>query len=88
MKRRLDCLSGVSGWTPHDLRRTQATRMAETLKVPQYVIDLIHNHKASGGSQVSKIYNRYGYLDEQSAALDAWADYLSAHVARSEGHAA
>lgn len=80
MKGRLDRLSGVTGWTPHDLRRTQATRMAEALKVPQNVIDLIHNHKASGGSQVSRIYNRYGYLDEQTTALQDWSSYLSTRI--------
>lgn len=56
--------------------------MAEVLKVPQSVIDLIHNHKASGGSQVARIYNRYGYLDEQADALNGWASYLEERVVR------
>lgn len=46
-------------WTPHDLRRTVATRIAEQLGVGgEQLIKRVLGH--SDGS-VTAIYNRYGY---------------------------
>jgi integrase len=50
-KRRIDLLSGVSGWTLNDLRRTAATRMA-AMKVPIHIVELILNHRAKSLSGV------------------------------------
>jgi integrase len=68
-------------WQPHDLRRTMSTRMAGDLKVPEHIADRILNHgsrKANG--VVAKIYNRYEYLDERRAALQAWGSYVEGLV--------
>ena len=72
-KRRLDKLSGVTGWRLHDLRRTAGTNMAR-LKVADSTISRVMNH-AEGG--VTRIYRRYGYLDEKRDALDKWSDRLA-----------
>ena len=74
-KRKLDQISGVTGWTLHDLRRTAATGMAQ-LKVPLHVIELVLNHRSKSLSGVAGIYNRHEYLDEQRAALERWARHL------------
>lgn len=63
-------------WTPHDLRRTVATRLAEQLGVGgEQLIKRVLGH--ADGS-VTAIYNRYGYVKEMRAALEAWAADLKA----------
>jgi integrase len=74
-KRKLDQISGVTGWTLHDLRRTAATGMAQ-LKVPVHIIELVLNHRAKSLSGVAGIYNRHEYLDEQRDALELWARHV------------
>jgi integrase len=60
------------GWRFHDLRRTSGTGMAR-LGVPTSTISRVLNHKEGG---VTKIYARYGYLDEKRDALDRWARHV------------
>ena len=63
-------------WSPHDLRRTVATRLAEQLGVGgEQTIRRVLGH--SDGS-VTAIYNRYGYVKEMRAVLHAWAEELCA----------
>jgi integrase len=62
--------SGVT-WTPHDLRRTFATRVAEL--TPPHVVEKLLNHSIQG---VAAIYNRHDYRDERIAATVAWSDAL------------
>ncbi len=67
-KARIDTLSGVEGWTLHDLRRSAATHMARLGVAPKYV-EMVLGHATEG---VAGIYNRYEYLTEKRAALDLW----------------
>ena len=67
-KARLDKLSEVADWTLHDLRRSAATHMAR-LGVQQEHIERVLGHVIEG---VAGTYNRYSYLPEKRAALDAW----------------
>jgi len=63
-------------WTPHDLRRTVATRIAEQLGVGgEQLIKRVLGH--ADGS-VTAIYNRYGYVKEMRAVLERWAADLTA----------
>lgn len=63
-------------WTPHDLRRTVATRIAEQLGVGgEQLIKRVLGH--ADGS-VTAIYNRYGYVKEMRAVLERWAAGLIA----------
>jgi len=63
---------GIDHFTPHDLRRTAATFMAESGE-PDAVIDAILNHVKQG---VIKVYNKYRYDKEKQAALESWARRL------------
>lgn len=57
-------------YTPHDLRRTCATRLAD-LGVPPHVIELYLGHKLP---PIMRIYNTHEYLPERLDASKAWAD--------------
>jgi integrase len=86
-KRTLD--SRIAGkplahWTPHDLRRTAATRMAE-LGVQPHIIEAVLNHVSGHKGGVAGIYNRATYDTEKREALNLWAERVSALV---EGRAA
>lgn len=59
---------GIDHFTPHDLRRTAATFMAEMGTMDE-VIDAILNHAKQG---VIKVYNQYRYDKEKQAALETW----------------
>jgi integrase len=67
----------IPEWRVHDLRRTCGTGMAR-LGVDSTTISRILNH-AEGG--VTKIYNRYSYLDEKRSALDLWSTHIESLVA-------
>ena len=58
--------------TPHDLRSTMATKMAD-LGVEPYVIEKCLNHKMAG---VLDIYNRGTYVPEKARAYRLWTKYL------------
>lgn len=66
-------------WTPHDLRRTCATRMAD-LGVLPHVIEAVLNHVSGHKSGVAGIYNRALYEPEKRQALVLWADHLQSIV--------
>jgi integrase len=72
----LDNVSGVSGWTLHDIRRTVATRLAE-MGVAPHVIERLLNHTTGQISGVAAIYNRARYLDEMRQALELWENHLT-----------
>jgi integrase len=65
----------VAPWRLHDLRRTASTGMAR-LGHPIHVVEAVLNHAAGTVSGVAAIYNRYQYLNEKRAALEAWAAHL------------
>jgi integrase len=59
-------------FTPHDLRRTCATRLAD-LGVMPHVIEKVLNHTMLG---VMAVYNRAEYGPERAEAMQRWADAL------------
>lgn len=71
---------GLPRWTPHDLRRTAATKLSE-LGCPDEVIDAILNHAKKG---VIGIYNRNKYDREKQQWLLKWAEYLKKLVKKSK----
>jgi integrase len=75
-KRRLDKLSGVTGWRLHDLRRTCVSGMAR-LGVAPHVADKILNHHGGTISGVAAVYQRHEFLVERRAALDLWGAHVS-----------
>lgn len=62
----------IDHFTPHDLRRTAATFMAQAGEMDE-VIDAVLNHAKQG---VIKVYNQYRYDKEKQIALDTWARKL------------
>ena len=70
----------IDHFTPHDLRRTAATRMAESGERDE-VIDAILNHAKQG---VIKVYNQFKYDAQKRQALESWALKLAAITTGSE----
>ena len=68
---------GLAHFRVHDLRRTAATRMAES-GVDPHTISLVLNHvSVRRGSITGKVYNQYSYDSEKRAALLAWGARLT-----------
>ena len=86
-KRRVDQLSGVTGWRLHDLRRTFATGLGRQ-GVPDIVVAAALNHSQRHITGVSSIYNRHEYLEEKRDALSRWADHVVIRVSASREVAA
>ena len=64
-------------FTPHDLRRTVATRMRE-LGISRGDVKMVLNHVES---DVTARYDRYDGLPEKKRALDLWARRLQQIIA-------
>ena len=75
---------GVAGWTLHDLRRTGATRMADS-GVQPHIIEAVLNHVSGHKDGVAGIYNRSAYEPEKRAALDTLGSYIKTAMARTTG---
>ena len=75
-------------WTPHDLRRTAATRKAEDLQIRPHVIEQILNHQSGHKSGVAGVYNLASYTSETTAALTMWAERVAAIVEGRESNVA
>ena len=73
-------MGDVPRWQIRDLRRTATTVMAE-IGIAPHVADKILNHTSGQISGVAAIYNRFEYLDERRAALEAWGRYVASLVA-------
>lgn len=73
-KRDLGALALSGGaWSPHDLRRTFATRLGD-LGVLPHVVERALNHTMQG---VMAVYNRQDYAAERRSALEAWGAELA-----------
>lgn len=67
-------------FTPHDLRRTLRTRLAE-IGVSDIVAERVLGHKLQG---VLGIYNRHSYIEEKRQALAAWEKRLRELIEHTE----
>jgi integrase len=74
-----DAKKKIAHWTPHDLRRTVATSMAE-LGVQPHIIEAVLNHVSGHKGGVAGIYNRATYDKEKCEALNLWAEHVMALV--------
>jgi integrase len=83
-KRRLDQLSGVTGWRLHDLRRTCVSGMAR-LGIAPHVADKILNHQAGTISGVAAVYQRHEFLAERQEALKRWGTHVARIVTEAAG---
>ena len=55
-------------FTPHDIRRTVRTRLAE-LQIAEFIAERILGHKLQG---MLAVYNQHDYLAEKRQALERW----------------
>jgi integrase len=74
-KRKLDEMSGVSGWRLHDLRRTCVSGMAR-LGIAPHVAAKVLNHQSGTISGVAAVYQRHEFLHERRVALERWGAHV------------
>lgn len=67
-------------WTPHDLRRTASTQMANHGVYP-HITEKILNHTMKG---VLAVYNLGEYLPERKSALELWSDLIEEWVSETQ----
>lgn len=63
----------IPQWTPHDLRRTFATQLGETLNIDPVVIEKCLGHKMP---KIMATYNKNEMLPQRKEALEKWADFV------------
>ena len=71
----IDAGHTIAPWTLHDLRRSAATMWA-SMGAPPHIVERILNHATGQISGVAAIYNRFNYIDEMRAILEAWENRL------------
>ncbi len=59
--------------TPHDLRRSFASGLAE-LGFPRLTVSKLLNHREGG---ITAVYDRYSYAEEMRTAMQAWSARLT-----------
>jgi integrase len=64
---------GVPQWRAHDLRRTFATQLGESLRVDAVVIEKCLGHKLP---KIMATYNKNEMLQDRKDALNEWAKYV------------
>ena len=69
----------LGAWIIHDLRRTATTIMAR-LNVAPHVADKVLNHSGGTIRGVAATYNRFAYLDERKAAMEALGRFVEGLV--------
>lgn len=68
-------------WSPHDLRRTFATRL-NAMGIAPHVVERALNHRLEG---VMAVYNQADYLPERRDALESWGAELARIFSRAKG---
>ena len=69
--------AGIPHWTAHDLRRTFATQLGETLRIDPVVIEKCLGHKMP---RIMATYNKNEMLIERKEALDGWGQHIEKYV--------
>jgi Phage integrase family/Lactonase, 7-bladed beta-propeller len=69
----------IKHFTLHDLRRSAATGMA-SIGIAPHVVDKILSHSSGKISGIAAIYNRFEYLPERQAALEAWGRHIESLI--------
>jgi integrase len=77
-----DHVRSLAHWTPHDLRRTFVTKLADDLKVLPHVIEAAINHVSGHKGGVAGIYNKATYYQERQHAMAIWAAHMLVLVQR------
>lgn len=77
-KKALDALSGTSGWTLHDIRRTFRTNLGK-LGVAPFIAERMVNH-ISAQTDMEQVYDQYKYLPEMREAMTRWERHLEENI--------
>lgn len=64
---------GIPPWTAHDLRRTFATQLGETLHIDPVVIEKCLGHKMP---RIMATYNKNEMLPQRKEALSLWSEFI------------
>ena len=64
---------GIPHWTPHDLRRTFATQLGETLQIDPVVIEKCLGHKMP---KIMATYNKNEMIPQRKEALVRWSQTI------------
>ncbi|HAU0773235.1 TPA: tyrosine-type recombinase/integrase [Legionella pneumophila] len=70
---RIQTRVGIPHWTAHDLRRTFATQLGQTLNVDPVVIEKCLGHKMP---KIMATYNKNEMLPQRKEALEKWATLI------------
>jgi integrase len=65
-------------WRAHDLRRTMVTHLNEMGFLPHAIEATVNHVSGAAKAGVAGTYNRAAYLPERRAALEAWAEKVTA----------
>lgn len=65
--------NAVEKFTPHDFRRTLATRLSEQGVLP-HVVEKMLGHELGG---VMAVYNKHDWIEDQQIAYNLWCDLIS-----------
>lgn len=79
-KRGKATIMGIAPWTPHDLRRSAATGMAELGVSPFIIAHVLGHVSVTKATVTGKHYDKYDYGKEKREALELWADRLAGIV--------
>jgi integrase len=66
----------LTDWRLHDLRRSCATTMQESLSVPPHIIGSILNHSPQSTMGVTSVYATGHMVEDRRRALNAWGQKL------------
>ncbi|WP_292941674.1 site-specific integrase [Novosphingobium sp.] len=72
-------------WQMHDIRRTVATGL-QRLGVRFEVTEAVLNHVSGARSGVAGVYQRHDWKVEKREALERWADFVAAELAKGAQH--
>ena len=70
---------GIPEWTAHDLRRTFATQLGETLHIDPVVIEKCLGHKMP---KIMATYNKNDMLPQRKDALEKWSEIVENLIAK------
>lgn len=68
---------GIEQWTPHDLRRTFATQLGESLQVDPVVIEKCLGHKMP---KIMATYNKNEMLPQRKEVLEQWGRLIESLI--------
>jgi integrase len=70
---KMSAKSKIEKFTPHDFRRTLATRLSEREVLP-HVTEKMLGHELGG---IMAVYNKHDWIDEQLKAYELWCEMIS-----------